>query len=202
MTNGTSRLVLASTSPYRRALLERLRLPFTTASPKVDELPRPSESPRGLAQRLAIAKAEAVAKLNPDAWVVGADQVAECDDDVLGKPGTVERARMQLAMCSGRVVTFHTAVRLMNSQGQAHTHVDVTRVKFRVLEVEEIDRYVELDQPLDCAGSFRSEGLGIVLFERVETDDPTALIGLPLLWLAGALRKAGFDPLTQPPQCL
>jgi septum formation protein len=202
MTNGTPRLVLASTSPYRRTLLERLRLPFTTASPKVDELPRPGESPRGLAQRLAIAKAEAVAKLNPDAWVIGADQVAECDDDVLGKPGTAERARMQLSMCSGRVVTFHTAVRLANARGDAHTHVDVTRVKFRVLESEEIERYVELDQPLDCAGSFRSEGLGIVLFERVETEDPTALIGLPLLWVAGALRKAGFDPLSQQPQCL
>lgn len=202
MTNGTARLVLASTSPYRRTLLERLRLPFTTASPKVDELPRPSESPRALAQRLAIAKAEAVAKLNRDAWVIGADQVAECDDDVLGKPGTAERARMQLAMCSGRIVTFHTAVRLMNSHGDTHTHVDATRVKFRVLESEEIERYVELDEPLDCAGSFRSEGLGIVLFERIETEDPTALIGLPLLWLAGALRKAGFDPLLRQPECI
>jgi septum formation protein len=194
-------LVLASTSPYRRTLLERLRVPFTTASPKVDELPRPGESPRALAQRLAIAKAEAVAKLNPAAWVIGADQVAECDDDILGKPGTAERARMQLAVCSGRVVTFHTAVRV-NRGTEAHTHVDVTRVKFRVLTTEEIERYVELDNPLDCAGSFRSEGLGIVLFERVETEDPTALIGMPLLWLAGTLRKCGFDPLTAPPACL
>ncbi len=194
-------LVLASTSPYRRTLLERLRVPFTTASPKVDELPRPGESPRALAQRLAIAKAEAVSKLNPSAWVIGADQVAECDDDILGKPGTAERARMQLAVCSGRVVTFHTAVRV-NRGSEAHTHVDVTRVKFRVLTTEEIERYVELDNPLDCAGSFRSEGLGIVLFERVETEDPTALIGMPLLWLAGALRKVGFDPLTAQPACL
>jgi septum formation protein len=200
MTDQT--LVLASTSPYRRSLLERLRVPFTTASPKVDELPRPSESPRALAQRLAVAKAEAVAKLHPGAWVIGADQVAECDDDILGKPGTAERARMQLAVCSGRVVTFHTAVRLMNSAGHAHTHVDVTRVKFRVLASEEIERYVELDQPLDCAGSFRSEGLGIVLFERIETEDPTALIGLPLIWVGGALRKVGFDPLVAAPQCL
>jgi septum formation protein len=194
-------LVLASTSPYRRALLERLRVPFVTASPKVDELPRPSESPRALAQRLAIAKAEAGARLHPGAWVVGADQVAECDDDILGKPGTPERARMQLAVCSGRVVTFHTAVRLHRGANEAHTHVDVTRVKFRVLSSDEIERYVELDNPLDCAGSFRSEGLGIVLFERVETEDPTALVGLPLLWLAGALRKAGFDPLLRAPAC-
>lgn len=197
-----TRLVLASTSPYRRTLMERLRLPFTTASPKVDELPRPGESPRALALRLAIAKAEAVSKLNRGAWVVGADQVAECDDDILGKPGSAERARMQLAVCSGRVVTFHTAVRLMTDSGEAHTHVDVTRVKFRVLTSEEIERYVEIDDPLDCAGSFRSEGLGIVLFERVESEDPTALIGLPLLWLAGALRKAGFDPLAAAPICL
>ncbi|MCZ8131379.1 MAG: Maf family protein [Steroidobacteraceae bacterium] len=198
----TASLVLASTSPYRRQLLERLRLPFTTASPRVDELPRPGESPRALAQRLAIAKAEAVAKLNPAAWVIGADQVAECDDDILGKPGTADNARMQLSVCSGRVVTFHTAVRLMKQGDEALTHVDVTRVKFRVLTSEEIERYVELDQPLDCAGSFRSEGLGIVLFERIETDDPTALVGLPLLWVANGLRKAGFDPLTRLPQCL
>jgi len=199
MTDPT--LVLASTSPYRRALLERLRIPFTTASPKVDELPRPSESPRALAQRLAIAKADAGAKLHAGAWVIGADQVAECDDDILGKPGTPERARMQLAVCSGRVVTFHTAVRVMRAPDLAHTHVDVTRVKFRVLSTDEIERYVELDNPLDCAGSFRSEGLGIVLFERIETEDPTALVGLPLLWLAGTLRKLGFDPLTTQPVC-
>lgn len=199
MTDQT--LLLASTSPYRRTLLERLRVPFTTASPKVDELPRPGESPRALAQRLAIAKAEAVAKLHPQAWVIGADQVAECDDDILGKPGTAERARMQLAVCSGRVVTFHTAVRIMRGT-EAHTHVDVTRVKFRVLTNDEIERYVELDNPLDCAGSFRSEGLGIVLFERLETEDPTALIGLPLLWVAGTLRKVGFDPLTAQPACI
>lgn len=195
-------LVLASTSPYRRQLLERLRVPFRTASPKVDELPRPSESPRALAQRLAIAKAEAGAKLHAESWVIGADQVAECDDDILGKPGTAERARMQLAVCSGRVVTFHTAVRVVRAGGEARTHVDVTRVKFRVLSSDEIERYVELDQPLDCAGSFRSEGLGIVLFERIETDDPTALIGLPLLWLAGTLRKLGFDPLSVRPDCV
>jgi len=201
MVDPGASLVLASTSPYRRALLERLRLPFVTASPRVDELPRPSESPRALALRLAVAKADAGAKLHPEAWIIGADQVAECDDDVLGKPGTAERARIQLAMCSGRVVTFHTAVRLTHHAGDGLTHVDQTRVKFRVLTSSEIDRYVELDQPLDCAGSFRSEGLGITLFERIETDDPTALIGLPLLWLAGSLRKVGFDPLAIGP-CL
>jgi septum formation protein len=196
MSTAMPRLILASTSNYRRELLERLRLPFTTASPKVDELPRPGESPKALATRLATAKAEAVAKLHPDAWVIGADQVADCDDEILGKPGTAERARAQLAICNGRVVSFHTAARLVGpADGQSELHVDLTRVKFRLLEAAEIERYVELDQPLDCAGSFRSEGLGITLFDRLECDDPTALVGLPLIWLAGALRRAGFDSL-------
>lgn len=195
-------LILASTSPYRRELLARLRVPFTTASPKVDELPRPGESPKGLAMRLATAKAEAVAKQHPGAWVIGADQVAECDDEVLGKPGTAERARAQLSICSGRVVNFHTAVRLVApTDAESALHVDLTRVKFRLLESTEIERYVELDQPLDCAGSFRSEGLGITLFERLECEDPTGLVGLPLIWLATALRHAGFDSLAVGP-CL
>jgi septum formation protein len=196
---GTAPLVLGSTSPYRRALLERLGLPFTVAAPGVDEFPRPGEPPHGLAARLAGHKAEAVAKLHPEAWVIGSDQVAAVDDDVLGKPGTVEAACQQLAMCSGRVVTFYTAVRLMQgSTGRQESHVDTTRVKFRVLDDAEIVRYVERDRPLDCAGSFRSEGLGIALFERLETEDPTALVGLPLIWLCGALQRAGLDPLGGP----
>ena len=190
-------LILASTSAYRRQLLERLRLPFTTESPKVDELPRPGESPKALAIRLATAKAEAVARRHPGAYVIGSDQVAECDDEVLGKPGTAERAGAQLALCSGRVVNFHTAVRVVRHDGAySEAHVDLTRVKFRVLASEEIERYVEIDRPLDCAGSFRSEGLGIMLFERLECEDPTALVGLPLIWVAGALRRAGFDLLS------
>jgi septum formation protein len=202
MPSPTPDLILASTSSYRRLLLERLRLPFTTESPKVDELPRAGESPRALAQRLATAKAEAVARLHPGACVIGADQVAECDDEVLGKPGTVERARAQLAICSGRVVSFHSAVRVVcHDRSQSQAHVDLTRVKFRVLDSDEIERYVEIDRPLDCAGSFRSEGLGIMLFERLETEDPTALIGLPLIWLAGALRRCGYDSLNIGP-CL
>ena len=196
MSDQPPALILASTSAYRRELLERLRVPFTTASPKVDELPRPNESPKALAQRLATAKAEAVAKLHPGAYVIGADQVAECDDEILGKPGTAERARAQLSMCSGRVVNVHTAVRIVRLEASySEAHVDLTRVKFRVLESEEIERYVEIDRPLDCAGSFRSEGLGIMLFDRLECEDPTALIGLPLIWVASALRRCGYDPL-------
>ncbi len=192
-------LVLGSTSPYRRLLLERLGLPFTVAAPGIDEFPRPGEPPHGLAVRLAGLKAEAVARQHPDAWVIGSDQVAALDDDVLGKPGTIETACQQLAMSSGRVVTFHTAIRLLQgSTGRQESHVDITRVKFRVLADAEIVRYVERDRPLDCAGSFRSEGLGITLFERLETEDPTALVGLPLIWLCGALRRAGLDPLGGP----
>jgi MAF protein len=195
MTN-TAPLILGSTSPYRRALLERLGLPFTVAAPGVDEFPRPGEPPHGLAARLAGHKAEAVARLHPTAWVIGSDQVAALDDEVLSKPGNVDTACQQLAKCSGRMVTFYTAVRLLQfGTGRQESHVDTTRVKFRVLEDAEIVRYVERDQPLDCAGSFRSEGLGIALFERLETDDPTALVGLPLIWLSAALRHAGLDPL-------
>ncbi len=200
MSSPTPELVLASTSAYRKLLLERLQLPFTTASPKVDEMPRAGESPRALAQRLATAKSEAVAQAHPNACVIGSDQVAECDDQILGKPGTVETAWAQLSICSGRIVNFHTAVRVTcQATGFSELHVDLTRVKFRVLESAEIERYVELDQPLDCAGSFRSEGLGITLFEHLECEDPTGLIGLPLIWVAGALRRCGLNSLTARP---
>jgi septum formation protein len=196
MSETAPRLVLASTSKYRKALLARLGLPFEVKDPRVEEFPRIGESPRSLSLRLAAAKAEAVAKADPEAWVIGSDQVADVDDEVLGKPGISERARHQLSLCNGRIVTFHTAVRVMNvAQEVQESYVDITKVKFRVLDSEEIERYVERDQPLDCAGSFRSEGLGIALFERIETEDPTALLGLPLIWLASALRRAGIDPL-------
>lgn len=193
-------LVLGSTSRYRRELLTRLHLPFRVAAPAVDEAPLAGEAPARLAERLAALKADAVARAHPQDWVIGADQVAECDGVLLGKPGSAERARAQLAACSGRVVTFHTAVRL-NCHDPADSatvdaHLDRTRVVFRPLAAAEIARYVELDAPLDCAGSFRSEGLGVVLFERIESTDPSALVGLPLIWLAGALRRAGFDPLS------
>ena len=188
-------LVLGSSSPYRRELLARLRLPFRVAVPGVDEAPQAGEAPAALAQRLATLKAEWVARAQPHDWVIGADQAAECEGAVLGKPGTAEQARAQLAACSGRVVIFHTAVRLARRGVPGEGHLDRTRVVFRRLSAAEIARYVELDEPLGCAGSFRAEGLGVVLFERIESEDPTALVGLPLIWLAAALRRAGFDPL-------
>jgi septum formation protein len=189
-------LILASTSRYRRELLERLRLPFSTENPAVDETRAPDESPAELALRLALAKATAVAARHPDAVVIGSDQVAACAGHALGKPGTPERARQQLAVASGQTVSFHTAVAVIAPhRAVPELHRDETRVRFKPLSEVTIARYVELDQPLDCAGSFRSEGLGIALFEAIDTSDPTALVGLPLVWLAGALARAGLDPL-------
>ena len=187
----TPRLVLASTSRYRRDLLGRLRLPFDVARPEVDETPLPGESPATLARRLAGAKAAAVAG-GTDAWVIGSDQVACLDGRALGKPGSVEAAHAQLRGMSGRAVEFLTAVCVAHRGGQAWHALDTTTVRFRPLDEDAIARYVAAEQPLDCAGSFKSEGLGIALFEAIETTDPTALVGLPLIATARLLRQAGF----------
>ena len=185
-------LILASTSSYRRALLERLGLPFATARPEVDETPRPGEAPAALAVRLARAKAEAVAAGTGDAWTIGSDQVAELDGRPLGKPGTAANAIAQLRAMSGREVRFHTALCLAGPDGRCLEHLDLTVVRFRTLDEDEIARYVERERPLDCAGSFKCEGLGIALFEAIDNRDPTALIGLPLIATARLLREAGF----------
>lgn len=185
-------LILASTSIYRRALLERLGLPFTTARPEVDESARPDEAPQTLAVRLARAKAEAVAAIAPTAWVIGSDQVAELDGRPLGKPGTAENAIEQLRSMSAREVRFLTALCLAGPDGQRFKALDITTVRFRALDDDEIARYVERERPLDCAGSFKSEGLGIALFEAIDNRDPTALIGLPMITTARLLREAGF----------
>ena len=186
------RLLLASTSRYRQQLLGRLRLPFVAVAPDVDETPQTGESPVGLAVRLGRAKAQAVAASEGDAWVLGSDQVAELEGAPLGKPGTRERARSQLASMSGREVLFHTAICLAGDGGRQLQAIDTTRVQFRHLDAAEIARYVDLEQPLDCAGSFKSEGLGIALFDAVHGSDPTALVGLPLIATARLLREAGF----------
>ncbi len=189
-------LILASTSRYRHGLLTRLGLPFTVENPAVDESAGLEEAPAVLAQRLAEAKAAAVAARHPGTVVIGSDQVAECRGRALGKPGTAARACEQLALASGTEVLFHTAVAVLHADGLGRElHSDLTRVRFRTLTDRDIQRYVDLEQPLDCAGSFRCEGLGIVLFEAITNADPTALVGLPLIWLAGALRRAGLDPL-------
>jgi len=185
-------LLLASTSPYRRALLERLRLPIRPARPDVDETPLPGEDGPALAQRLARAKAAAIAAQHPESWIVGADQVAELDGQPIGKPGHRDGALAQLTAMSGRAVRFHTAVCLVRGDVR-HDALDVTEVRFRVLQAAEIERYLDAEQPFDCAGSFKCEGLGIALFEAIDTRDPTALVGLPLIALSAMLREAGFE---------
>ncbi|MCD9045988.1 Maf family protein [Luteimonas sp. MHLX1A] len=188
----TGALILASTSRYRRELLERLQLPFTTERPDVDETPLPGEAPAALASRLAVAKAREVARLHPGAWVIGSDQVAGFDGHALGKPGSRDAAIAQLQSMSGSSVQFLTAVALCRGDALAGEALDTTTVTFRCLRRAEIERYVDAEQPLDCAGSFKSEGLGIALFDAIETRDPTALIGLPLIATARLLRDAGF----------
>jgi septum formation protein len=186
------RLILASTSPYRRELLSRLRLPFETARPEVDETPLPGETPRPLAERLAAAKADVIARREPRAFVIGSDQVAELDGTPLGKPGSRDAAIAQLGAMSGRRILFRTALCVKREGDPPRTAIDTTAVLFRPLSLAEIERYVDVEQPLDCAGSFKSEGLGIALFDAIESSDPTALIGLPLIATARLLREAGF----------
>lgn len=185
------RLILASTSIYRRELLARLRLPFDTARPEVDETPLPGEPPRALAERLATAKAGVIADREPGAEVIGSDQVAELEGQPLGKPGSRDGALAQLAAMSGKQVRFHTAVCVQRAGEPPRVAVDTTTVCFRTLSSAEIERYVDAEQPLDCAGSFKSEGLGIALFDAIESSDPTALVGLPLIATARLLRESG-----------
>lgn len=193
MTSTGLPLVLASTSPFRQALLARLGLEFAIVSPLVDEAPAPNEAPEHLVGRLSEAKARAGAAEVGDALVIGSDQVALVEGDILGKPGSRMNAVKQLARLSGRAVTFLTGLCLFNSQAQRlQSDIVRFRVIFRELDAAQIDRYVAREQPFNCAGSFKSEGLGITLFERMEGHDPTALIGLPLIRLTTMLREEGI----------
>ncbi len=189
-------LILASTSRYRRELLERLHLPFEVVSPQVDETPRPGEPPAALAARLAAAKAAAVSALHPQAVVIGSDQVAELDGAPIGKPGTHERAVAQLRAMRGRSVVFHTAVAVQRAAaGYAGAALAPVTVRFRDLSDAEIEHYLHTEQPYDCAGSAKCETLGIALLAAIESVDPTALVGLPLIRTCVLLRAAGIDPL-------
>jgi len=191
-------LILASTSRYRRELLERLRLPFDVCSPQVDEVALEGEAPAQMSERLALAKARAVALDRPQAWVIGSDQVAELDGEAIGKPGTHERAVAQLRRMSGRCVRFHTAVAVVRGlEGAFGLRRVVVEVEFRVLREEEIETYLRLERPYDCAGSAKCEGLGIGLLRSIRSDDPTALIGLPLIATRELLEAAGFDLLAR-----
>ena len=191
-------LVLGSTSPYRRALLERLQIPFEVAAPQVDEAPLPYEAPADLAGRLALAKAHAVAMHFPHAVVIGSDQVADLNGQPLGKPGNHERAVAQLRQMRGQSVIFQTAVAVVcRETGFEQMALAAVRVKFRDLDNAEIENYLRAEQPYDCAGSAKSEGLGIALLESIESDDPTALVGLPLIRTCSMIRDAGIVLLGQ-----
>lgn len=185
-------LILASGSPYRAELLGRLCVPFTALSSQVDETPLAGEDPRQLTQRLALAKAQALAASHPQAWILGSDQSAAAQGRILGKPGTLDRARAQLRLLSGQTVEFLTAVALIRGDEQLQA-LDVTTVRFRTLGDAEIERYLAAEPALDCAGSFKCEGLGISLFEEIRSADPTGLVGLPLIMTARLLRQAGFS---------
>lgn len=187
-------IVLGSTSPFRRQLLEKLHLPFQTDSPEIDERSRADETPEQLVIRLAIAKARAVAERHPDALVIGSDQVACIGNTIVGKPGNRERAIQQLSIASGKRVTFYTGLCLLDSSsGAQQAACEPFHVHFRALAQDQIERYLDAEQPYNCAGSFKSEGLGIALFSRMEGDDPNTLIGLPLIRLIEFLGNAGIQ---------
>lgn len=189
-------LLLASTSPFRQSLLEKLHYPFETASPNIDESALPGESAEQLVKRLAQAKAEACAASHADALIIGSDQVCVINGQILGKPHTVENAVRQLQAASGRTVTFYTGLCLHNADtGHSQVICEPYHVHFRQLTEAEIRRYISLEQPLNCAGSFKSEGLGIALFDRLEGRDPNTLVGLPLIALCDMLAEAGIHIL-------
>lgn len=189
-------VILGSTSRYRKELLSRLQIPFDTAAPDVDETPHPNESPKDLAMRLALAKAHAVALKNPQAVVIGSDQVADLEGEPLGKPGNHANATLQLQRMRGKTVIFQTALSVVCLTTRFEkTDLAVVKVKFRDLSDSEIESYLLAEEPYDCAGSAKSEGLGIALLESIESDDPTALIGLPLIRTCLMLREAGVNIL-------
>ena len=191
------KLVLASTSPYRRELLERLGIPFETASPNIDETASPNETPEQLVERLAESKARAVAYDFPDTLIIGSDQVAVLDKKILGKPGNHQDAVQQLSNARGKKVLFLTGLCLFNTTtGNVQTSVDRFSVEFRELTASQIENYLQREKPYDCAGSFKSEGLGLSLFKKMEGDDPNALIGLPLITLINMMLVEGVDVLT------
>jgi septum formation protein len=193
---ANKKLILGSTSVYRRELLGRLRIPFSVESPHVDESPLPNETPAALARRLALTKARAVAERFPAAVVIGSDQVADLDGTALGKPGAHARAVLQLRQMSGKVVVFQTALAVVCLEtGFCQEALAAVRVTFRDLSEAEIENYLQAEQPYDCAGSAKSEGLGIALLQSIENDDPTALVGLPLIRTAALLRAAGVPLL-------
>ncbi len=194
MNTDNAPIILGSTSPFRRNLLKKLCIDFTTAAPDIDEKALPGESPAELVSRLAVEKAAAVSARHPNALIIGSDQVASIDQQILGKPGNREGAIDQLLAASGRCVTFYTGLCLLNSaSGRKQVTCETFHVHFRSLGRHQIERYIDQERPYECAGSFKSEGLGISLFERLEGDDPNTLIGLPLIQLVSMLGNEGVQ---------
>lgn len=190
------KLVLASSSPYRKAQLATLHLPFESTSPAIDESPLPNEAPETVAIRLAVTKARAVCQMHPGSLIIGSDQVACSEGILLGKPGTRDKAVAQLRWLQGKQVMFYSAIALLNSEnGDLQQHTTKTLVHYKALTDNEIDCYLDYDKPYDCAGSFKIESLGIALLSSVESNDPTALVGLPLIALTAMLVNAGMNPL-------
>lgn len=189
-------LLLASSSPFRQQILKKLRIPFDCAAPDIDETPLSAETPQAYVERLAIEKAQALADRYPQHWIIGSDQTCVLNDQICGKPGSIERAVQQLSQASGQSVNFYTGLCLLNASTGTFWHLTETfTVHFRELSPVEIKAYVELEQPLNCAGSFMVEGLGINLFEKLEGRDENSLIGLPLIGLLDLMRQAGLSPL-------
>ncbi len=189
----SEKLILASSSKYRKMLLQRFGIPFDCQSPEIDETALPGESPTEWVTRLAIRKAETVSRRNPQAIVIGSDQMAVFNGRIIGKPGSYEAALEQLAGFSGQIVEFLTAISVQSHQIQfSEQHTDVTKVRFRTLQRDEIERYLQKEKPFDCAGAFKAESLGIALFDNIISEDPTALVGLPLIRTAAMLRRAGL----------
>jgi len=193
-------LVLASSSKYKKTLLESLGIPFSSVDPSIDETHQPGESPHSLSLRLAKEKAASIADKNPEALIIGCDQVAVCNNQIIGKPGSKSRAIQQLSFLQNKEATFLTSVALFSKDHQPKQKCATTQVRFRKLTKQQVERYVEIENPLDCAGSFKSEALGISLFKYIKSDDPTALIGLPLISLTTLLIESGFTPIEHPNQ--
>jgi len=191
-------LVLGSTSPFRKTILEKLQLPFTCAKPGIDESTLANETPQALVERLAIEKAKVIKTQHPDALIIGSDQVAVCDGEILGKPHTFENAVIQLSKFSGKSITFYTGLCVYNSENdKTISLVEPFIVHFNKLSQDDIKNYLHAEQPYNCAGSFKSEGLGICLFSKLEGDDPNTLIGLPLIKLVALLKEQGIDVLAE-----
>ncbi|MDF1691641.1 MAG: Maf family protein [Zhongshania sp.] len=195
-TSNTQQLILASSSAYRRALLEKIGLKLLCEAPNIDESAQTNEGATELARRLSITKAQAIATKHPNAIIIASDQCAELDGKILGKPGTIERAQQQLSQCSGSEVLFHTGLCVLNSRtGQQHVAIETVSTQFRDLSSSDISNYIQRESALDCAGSFKIEGLGISLFRQVRSDDPNTLIGLPLIRLIDFLAREGYEVL-------